>query len=347
MLNKPLMKQKNRFFTLMVIPEKDSPKRLSLSRRAVWGVLLAIIIWVGSYFGLMGHDIYLSTKVSNLSIVALENKILKEKFNEVSQEMATINAKLIRMNTFSTKLRLMTSLEDLHHHPEAVGVEQPLTASPGQDSYTGLTPNAAHTLQQASTIFPLYEAEAHYILPKLYELESQLKILSRNSNHSELNLQALYEKVQDQHLLLRATPSVLPTRGWISSNFGFRKDPFTGLKRMHTGIDVATYSGSTIHAPADGLVAYEGRKPGYGRVLVLDHGYGITTRFAHNSENLVSRGAKVKRGDVIAYVGSSGRSTNSHLHYEVRINEIPVDPENYILDDLNIFKTATTKKANI
>jgi murein DD-endopeptidase MepM/ murein hydrolase activator NlpD len=102
---------------------------------------------------------------------------------------------------------------------------------------------------------------------------------------------------------------------------------------MHKGLDFAAMIGTPIYAPADGVVSYAGREGGYGKIVSIDHGYGIVTRYAHNSRLLVKTGERVKRWQKIAEVGSTGRSSGPHLHYEVRVNGVPVDPENYILSN--------------
>ncbi len=132
---------------------------------------------------------------------------------------------------------------------------------------------------------------------------------------------------------MAATPSIWPTKGYVSSKFGPRVSPFTGRQQQHTGIDVAAARGTPILAPADGVVTYSGRLPGYGHAIVITHGFGFKTFYGHNHENKVRKGQRVKRGQVIGTVGSSGYSTGSHLHYEVLVNNSPVNPLKHILDD--------------
>ena len=102
---------------------------------------------------------------------------------------------------------------------------------------------------------------------------------------------------------------------------------------MHNGLDIAAAPGSPIVAPADGVVSFAGYDPGYGKLVSIDHGYGVVTRFGHTSQIFVEVGQRIRRRDVIAAVGNTGRSTGPHLHYEVRVNSVPVDPYNYVLDD--------------
>ncbi len=152
---------------------------------------------------------------------------------------------------------------------------------------------------------------------------NQLQIdieLRRQSQEDVRNL------LNDQVSLSRATPKGWPTKGWLTSYFGMRKSPFTGRRVMHEGLDIAANIGTPVVATADGIVARTSYSSGYGKMVVIDHGYGYRTVFGHNSRILVKPGQHIKRGDVIAKVGNTGRSTGSHLHYELRLNGVPIDP---------------------
>jgi murein DD-endopeptidase MepM/ murein hydrolase activator NlpD len=126
----------------------------------------------------------------------------------------------------------------------------------------------------------------------------------------------------------------MPTQGWLTSAFSsMREHPILHLSRPHEGIDVATPMGTPIEAPASGVVAFSGRETGYGNVIIIDHGFGIRTKYAHCSKLIVGTGARVTRGQQIALVGNTGLSTGPHLHYEVLVNGAPVDPLRYVLSD--------------
>jgi murein DD-endopeptidase MepM/ murein hydrolase activator NlpD len=118
----------------------------------------------------------------------------------------------------------------------------------------------------------------------------------------------------------------------VTSDFGTRIDPYTAERKMHQGMDIATPHGQTVYTPSDGTVVFIGLEGGYGKVLVIDHGYGVKTRYGHLSEITVHLGDRVKRGDKVAQVGNTGRSTGPHLHYEVRVNGIPENPRKFILE---------------
>lgn len=134
-------------------------------------------------------------------------------------------------------------------------------------------------------------------------------------------------------------PFAAPTRSAVrmTSGFGYRRDPFSGGRRMHSGVDFAGSHGTDIFATADGVVVFEGWKSGYGRVVKIRHAFGIETVYAHNTKNRVKKGQRVSRGDHIADMGSTGRSTGTHLHYEVRVNGKPVNPITYIKAARNVF----------
>jgi murein DD-endopeptidase MepM/ murein hydrolase activator NlpD len=125
-------------------------------------------------------------------------------------------------------------------------------------------------------------------------------------------------------------PSLWPVQGIVTSSFGARLDPFKGEGAFHTGIDIATNQGDAVRAPADGIVLKAGLGTGYGREVVVDHGHGVETLYAHLSGFAVIAGQDVHRGDILGYVGSSGHSTGPHLHYEVRIHDTPVNPSKYL-----------------
>ena len=126
--------------------------------------------------------------------------------------------------------------------------------------------------------------------------------------------------VQRRQALAGATPSIWPVTGWLSSSYGRRRDPFTGGPDFHPGLDISADYGQPVHATADGTIAVAGISGNYGNLVEIDHGYGIVTRYGHLSRFQATLGQQVRRGDVIGYVGSTGRSTSAHLHYEILLN---------------------------
>jgi murein DD-endopeptidase MepM/ murein hydrolase activator NlpD len=148
------------------------------------------------------------------------------------------------------------------------------------------------------------------------------------------DLQAEFHQLNDiyqrRNTLAAVTPSIMPVRGYPSGGFGLRVDPFSGRKDFHPGLDIASPYGNKVVATANGIVTFAGARFGYGNAVVLDHRFGMSTLFGHMSRVVVRPGQQVKRGDIIGYVGNTGRSTGPHLHYEVRLNERPLNPMNFL-----------------
>ena len=162
-------------------------------------------------------------------------------------------------------------------------------------------------------------------------LHARTRLVDRELGQRQFNFEELLDALGEQRSLLAATPSIRPVDGgWISSSFGHRISPFTNRRVAHRGLDIATHPGRPIYATAAGRVTFAGNNGNMGRTIIINHGYGITTYYAHCQKLLKKKGERVKRGDVIAKVGNTGRSTGPHVHYEVRLNGVPVNPKKYI-----------------
>jgi murein DD-endopeptidase MepM/ murein hydrolase activator NlpD len=166
---------------------------------------------------------------------------------------------------------------------------------------------------------------------ELEEMVKEMDILARTIEDRELKLDVLEDLIMTRELAREIRPSGYPVKkGWISSRYGYRKDPFTGKKMFHRGVDISSKRGSDIVAVASGIVSFSGKKSGFGYTIELIHGDGFVTRYAHNQENLVKVGDAVSKGEVIAKVGSSGRSTGPHLHFEVSQHGKTLNPKKYL-----------------
>ena len=146
----------------------------------------------------------------------------------------------------------------------------------------------------------------------------------------EDRLTSVRKGVEAREALAAATPSIWPLAGWLTSYFGNRKDPMDGGAGFHPGLDIGADRGTPVHATADGIVEYAGYNGNYGNSIEISHGFGIGTRFGHLSSYAVHQGSQVKRNDVIGYVGSTGRTTGYHLHYEILMNGQPIDPFKFL-----------------
>jgi len=131
-------------------------------------------------------------------------------------------------------------------------------------------------------------------------------------------------------LRMAEAPTMWPVEGPVTGSFGERIDPFNGEGAFHTGVDISTTYGQAVIAPADGVVVFAAEAGGYGKLLILEHGHGVSTRYGHLAGFAAAIGQSMRRGDVIGYVGQSGRATGPHLHYEVRIQDVPVNPHKYL-----------------
>ncbi len=173
--------------------------------------------------------------------------------------------------------------------------------------------------------------EAHHNA-LIREMHHQVKQIKSVADKEKLDFKDLIDKLEKKKNLLAATPSIKPVSGIITSPFGYRNSPFTGKKTFHSGLDISNRTGIRIVSTAAGKVIFTGKKDNYGNVVVIDHGYGKATKYAHLRDILVHSGQHVKRGEIIATLGNTGQSTGPHLHYEVLVNGTPVNPSKYILN---------------
>ena len=163
-------------------------------------------------------------------------------------------------------------------------------------------------------------------LPSLSSPEDVFRVLGAVLQVLANRLTSVERSVERREALAAATPSIWPARGWLTAPFGARSDPFTGERGFHQGIDISTAEGQPVYATADGAVKSASDSGDYGNLVVLEHGFGLSTRYGHLSRFAVAAGASVKRGDVLGYVGATGRATGPHLHYETLVNGTPIDP---------------------
>ncbi len=228
----------------------------------------------------------------------------------VATRLETLAQEVTRLRTFDHQIRRLAGMEEV----------QSLMAMGGG------------TLELGKALAAGEQAEYEQLVERLYQ---DLQRLEREVALRAESLEAVTTYLTQQKNRLAATPSIWPTQdeGYVSSSYGHRASPFTGRRQMHTGIDIAAPRGTSILAAADGVVTFSGRMAGYGRVIVVTHGFGFKTFYGHNQKNKVRKGERVKRGQVIGTVGNSGYSTGSHLHYEVLVKDRTINPLKYIVDE--------------
>ena len=178
---------------------------------------------------------------------------------------------------------------------------------------------------------PTASAALTTVAPGLSSPETTFTVLKDLLQGLESRLQTVRSNVDKRNTLAAATPSIWPTHGWLSSSMGNRADPLTGEKDFHPGLDISADTGDPVYATADGKVTNAAMAGNYGNLVVIDHGFGIETRYGHLSAFKVRDGQTVKRGDLLGLVGATGRTTGSHLHYEVRANGRILNPLQLLL----------------
>jgi murein DD-endopeptidase MepM/ murein hydrolase activator NlpD len=324
------------FTILFFTNSTDKPKKIVLR-----GSLMFSSIFITCVFVLLGTSVLvdyvqLLLEKNHAHWLRVENQYLKEQFKEVEFKLATLESNLERVDSFSKKLRLITNTESPDRElelsvpirsvadekkPAEAGGRWPANIGPIEGFFKKTDYKASNDQDLSRSIKSDYST-----------ISVRMDRVFTGTELKEKDVLELWKDLSEKNDLLLSTPSIRPTNGWISSNFGMRESPFSGDARQHKGLDIAAYAGTPIRSPASGIVSYAAMDEGYGNLISVDHGHGIVTRFGHCSQIYVKVGQRVRRGDVIGAVGSTGRSTGPHLHYEVRLNGIPINPERYILE---------------
>jgi len=290
-------------------------KQLAVSRRhlgiAIGFLAFFLLITAAIFVDYLNLKITFNKKEAKNTIAKQSDEILNQRkqIQKFADEINSLKSSLVKLNTFEQKLRIIANIEK----------------SSEEDSLFGVGGSIPEDLDSQ---LPL--TEKHNGL--LREMHEQTRELTLASVNQEKVFESLYEGLKTQRNLLSCTPSIRPTEGWLSSGFGYRVSPFTGLREFHKGLDISSRKGTNIIAPADGVVTFVGTNGSYGKMIKIDHGHGIISRYGHIQKALKERGEAVKRGDVIGLMGNTGRSTGPHLHYEILLNGLPVNPQTYILN---------------
>lgn len=301
--------KKKEYFTFMFLPGPNARVRtLSISKSVLKSVFFSFVavLVLSLYLVYEYNDV--KDKVWELQSVREELMQQKAEVQSFALNLLDYKRQMFLLRDLDTKLRRAVSLGPRDKAQQVLGIG-------GPDEFG---------LQNLATLGEKKQEEA------LKEMRQELSLLKGAASRQEASLQLLIEFFEDKRSLYASTPSVWPVRGWVTSPFGNRTSPFSGILKFHEGIDIAAQTGTPVIAPADGVVIKAGFSTGYGNMVEISHGYGIKTEFGHNSRLNVKAGQRVKRGEIIAYVGDTGSSTGPHLHYEVRINGLPVNPVRYM-----------------
>jgi murein DD-endopeptidase MepM/ murein hydrolase activator NlpD len=266
-------------------------------------VLLFVVVSLRVF--VVAHD-----RAERLSVVTAENVDLHQALDGIGEELGVLRASMEQLAEYELRARALAGLGD----PE---FEEPVLGLGGGD--------LDHDLGVRPALMQI-----------LLETEVSVDSLLLHAETRRRNYELIVSTLRAREEELEAIPSIHPlgaSSGWYSSGFGHRKDPFTGRRAFHAGLDISCPQGTPIYATAAGTVVRSGRDGHYGHAVRIDHGNGIVTLYAHNEENVVAKDERVERGQQIAKVGSTGRSTGPHLHYAVLVDGKPVNPFGYILPD--------------
>ncbi|MCJ7546989.1 MAG: M23 family metallopeptidase [Deltaproteobacteria bacterium] len=292
------MKKKGAFTIWVFRSGPFKPFKIKLPERnakIIFGVILAILV---SFPFITLNYISQSIQMARLEKEATHIASLKSQVEEFQQEIQ-------RLKEFDVKLRIIANLENAQETGSFLAVG-------------GLTSPSREPLQGG--------------IADTQRMKAELDRLSTEAEFREKSFQELYSFLEGKKRQLSSTPSIWPVRGWLTSGFGYRIDPFTGLRQFHEGLDIANRLGTFIIAPADGIVSRCANSFGYGLTVEINHGYGIKTIYGHLSKAFVAVGHSVRRGERLAAMGNSGRATGPHLHYQVMLNDVSMSPMNYILN---------------
>ncbi|MCP4869958.1 MAG: M23 family metallopeptidase [Proteobacteria bacterium] len=294
-------------------------------RRFAWIGALGLIVFAGGigFGGWQAHD-----RWGNGPTARAENAVLRTRLQSLEAQQTRVDQSLARVMAYDSKIRTMTR-EDVGAHALGLGPLSELEIAAAEREGGGVV-LPGEELELSGIVAAQDLAPMDDIVSHLDDMEARSSDLEGRVLAEEESLQEVRAYLDDRTSLLRATPSVWPVRGWVTSHFGWRKSPHGDGTRLHSGMDIAAPIGTPIIAPADGHVVFAGYHSAYGNLVVIDHGYGLTSKYAHTSRMLVGVGERVQRGDLIARVGNTGRSTGPHLHFEVIKDGVATSPMRYL-----------------
>lgn len=288
---------RKRFYILFVARDDDGQlRKIPIPVHYLYIFVVGATIGFLSLTGIASSYARMLLKVSSYNQLRTEKEDLKTRYSRLEQVAKERDVQVASLGSLASEV---SSLYGLKSDPTLVtGADEQLRTS-----------------------------EVNSSLDQLYALKNSA--LS-GATTTGLSLGLTRNATTADWLRANQAPNLWPVEGPVTGSFGERIDPFNGEGAFHTGVDIAAIVGQPVVAPADGQVNFADFMGGYGRAVMIDHGHGIITRYGHLSGFAVSSGQHVRRGDIIGYVGLSGRSTGPHLHYEVRINDTPVNPYKYL-----------------
>jgi murein DD-endopeptidase MepM/ murein hydrolase activator NlpD len=301
----------DRRWTFMVVPEGTGASRaiqVSQSVLKVGAIALGLVVLLALVLGYA--TVRRSVDLSRAARLERENQELAATLGQLNARISSLSDTLGQISQRDARIRLLANLDPTDPQVLQAGIGGPAPSG------TATRAPRSELVRQAG------------------EVTVDLNGLIRRANLLAFSFDEAADSLESHRDRLAALPSILPTQGWLTSAFSsMREHPVLHVARAHEGIDVVAPMGAPIEAPAAGVVIGAGWETGYGYQVSIDHGYGITTRFAHASKLLARRGQRVERGQKIALVGNTGLATGPHLHYEVHVRGRAVNPLNYVLPE--------------
>jgi murein DD-endopeptidase MepM/ murein hydrolase activator NlpD len=318
--------------SLIVVSDHTKPVRrfelpkLLLKRAAIGAGIFAVTL-----LGL-GVD-YVRLRVDNHELNSLRKETVAQRAQVAAFEkkMGEVDGRLSKISELERKVRIIANLPGsvASGGEEVTPIEQPEVEPGGRGG--GDEPYPSEPLMRRNSRLPVIPADAG-VPERVSLLDQSADYLGAIAEGQGESLEDLLRSLEGKRQKLAASPSIWPSRGWLTSTFGNRISPFTNRKQFHAGIDIAGTLGTDVVAPADGRVVFVGPNGPLGNCLWIDHGYGVRTVYGHNQAIYVKVGQQVVRGQRIAALGNSGRSTGPHLHYAVEVNGKTRNPLDYIFD---------------
>jgi len=296
--------------TILFLSRKlNRVRKINISRNFIFILTFLTLIIILGIGWLINDYRKIKIQIPELHYLKKENQFQKIQLIALSKKINQLNQNMEKLQEFDRKLRVMTDLEP----------------SGEQDQLLAVGGSNISTLESGYHL-----EEGHKGL--IYQMHKSLKNLKTRTAIASISQKELKNFLKEQKSILACTPSIRPANGWFSSYFGYRISPFTNKREFHKGLDIAARVGTPIIAPADGLVVSASRNGKFGKMIAINHGYNLVTRYGHLNKFRIKKGQYVKRGQIIGEIGNTGLSTGAHLHYEVLLNDAPVNPLSYMLN---------------
>jgi murein DD-endopeptidase MepM/ murein hydrolase activator NlpD len=316
--------------SLIVISDETRPvRRFELRKVLLKRAAIGAGVFAATLLGLSIDYVRLRIDNHELASLRAETQERRAQVDAFEKRIGEVDGRLAKISELERKVRIIANL--------------PGSAASGGDEVTAVEPEVEPG-GQGGLAEPFEDVPTHGhsrlpAIPRDADVPQRVSLLQQSAEYLGAiaegqgeSLEELLQSLEGKHNRLASSPSVWPAKGWLTSRYGYRISPFTNRKQFHAGIDIAGTPGTAIVAPARGVIVFAGENGPLGNSVIIDHGFGVRTQYGHNKQLFVKRGEQVERGQKIAALGSTGRSTGPHLHYTVEVNGKTRNPLDYIFD---------------